>query len=269
MIQINLSIAILWLVLGVYKIDDPGSTTGGSQPMVHAFGGQPVKVDLAVETPSGTPVEIKADLFQKGQSLLMPIQKDIAVAQGIRAGEHPSFRPLLSWTFPVPEVKRETEMIARLRIKTANGEWTPAGQILIRVYPPEFTKETLAAISRQRGLHIFGETNRLRDFLKAQKVEFHDEGNSLAALPTNPDEKGIYLGESTTGELADWLAAQPGWPGNLVVFCADSHLMSGVFVTEKGGFRTVKVTLPLLDNLSSDPQSQKTLLEILNTLTAP
>ena len=245
--------------------------------MVHVFGGQPVKVDLAVKPLSSNrlePLEIQADLYQKGQSLLAPIQKDIVVAKashfdGCFQSSGLFFLPLISWELPVPEVKRETEMIARLRMKSGGGEWLPSGQISITVYPPGFAKEALAAFSKKRGLHLFGENKRLREFLKAQKAEFDYAGEDLATLPNATQDNGVYIGEATSRELAEWLGTHPGWRGNIVVFCPDSPLMPGVFVTAQGGFRIAKVTLPLLDTLSSDPRSQKTLLEILNTLSAP
>ena len=265
---INLPITILSLALGVVRIDGTNQP-GKMPPIIHVFGGQELKVDLAVESKGGDPVEIQADLYQKAQSLLAPVQKNIAVGKTPRFEDSEAVRPLISWTLTPPEVKREAEMIARLRIKTATGEWTPAGQIIMKVYPPGFAKEPLDAFAKQRGLHLFGECKRLRDFLKELKVEFDDAGADLVSLPANPDDKCVYLGEATPRELADWLAAQPSWRGKMVVFCPGSQLLPGVFVTAQGGLRIVKVTLPLLDTLSTDPSSQKTLLEILNNLTTP
>lgn len=236
--------------------------------MFYAFGGQSLNVELAVESPEGHHVVIKADLYQKGQSLLAPIQKDIAVADTVRLEKNPAIRPLVSWTLPVPEVKRETQMLARFRTSENQSEWTPAGQILVTVYPPGLAKEGLAAFGKAQGLHVFGNGDRLRDFLKAQQVEFDDAGTDLTALPPNPEDQGVYLGEATSAELTSWLAAHPNWRGNLVVFCPDSPLLPGVFVTAQSGYRTVKVTLPLLDTLATDPRGQKTLLEILHTFSA-
>ena len=267
MTALNLPIAILRLVLGVAQIDGT-SHPGGNPPIMHVFGGQPAKIDLGVETPGGSPVEIQADLYQKGQSLVVPIKKEIPVARAVHSDENQPFHSLISWTLLVPEVKRETEMIACLRIKTISGEWTPAGQILIKAYPQGFAMEPLVAFSKERGLHLFGENKRLRAFLNAQKMEFDNVGDGLAELPMKPEDKGIYIGEATSNDLEDWLAVHPAWQGNIVVFCPDSSLLPGVFVTTQSGFQTVKVTLPLLDNLSSDPRSQKTLLEILNTVAA-
>jgi hypothetical protein len=261
--MLNLPMAILWLALGIVRID------GTSPSMIHAFGGQPVKVELAIETPGGNAVEVRADLYQKGQSLLAPIQKDIAVAKAAHSEESPAFRPLVSWTLPVPEVKRETQMMARFRVTTDGTTWTPAGQILITAYPAGFAKQELAAFGKTPGLHVFGGGKQLRGFLQTQKVEFDDAGEGLSALPQSPDDPGIYIGDATSRELADWLGTHPGWRGNLVVFCSDSALLPGVFVTAQGGFRTIKVTLLLLDTLSGDPRSQKTLLEILTTITTP
>jgi len=264
--------AVLLMSLGLVNIDGT-NPSGGNPPMVHVFGGQRVKVDMAVK-PLNTnllePLEIQADLYQKGQALLAPIQKDIVVAKASRFdGCGQLFLPLISWELPVPEVKRETEMVARLRMKSGGGEWLPSGQISITVYPLGFAKEPLAAFSKKRGFHLFGKNKPLRAFLKDQKVEFDDAGENLAVLPNATRDNGVYIGEATSRELAEWLGTHPGWRGHIVVFCPDSPLLPGVFVSTQGGFRIAKVTLPLLDTLSSDPRSQKTFLEILNTLTAP
>lgn len=243
--------------------------SGPTEPVYHVTGGQSLKVEMVLESPARGSVEIVADLFQKSQSLLAPIQKEILVAKAVPSEENQAFRPLVSWTLPIPEVKRTTQMMARFRITSNGTEWTPAGQILITAYPRNFAKDELDAFAKTRGLHLFGSSDRLRHFLKAQQVKFDDAGDDLAALPPTPDEKVVYIGEANSREFADWFATQPRWRGNIIVFCSDGALLPGVFVSGPNGFQTIKVTLPLLDTLSTDPRSQNTLLEILHTLTTP
>jgi len=273
--MITIPVAILLMALGVVKLDNSGKPAGNASA-IHVFGGQTAKVELVVEPTNGNlaePMEIQADLFQKGESLLAPIQKDIIVAKASRYEKcfqnEPSLRPLLTWELPVPEVKRETEMLARLRIKSGGGEWVSAGQILITAYPLEFTKGPLAELAKEWGFHVFGENKNLRNYLKANKVEFDDAGDDLQALPTKPEDKGIYIGDADAQFAANWLASHSAWPSSIVVFCTDSPLLPGVYVSEHNGFRIVKVTLPLLDTLPSDPRSQKTFLEILKLLNTP
>ena len=254
-----LPVVILLTVLGAVKTDSP---TGVAY---HAFGGRPLKIELAVEVPVGVPVDIRADLFQKGESLLAPLQKDILVAQAVRSDGQPSGRALVAWELAVPEVKRETKMLVRLKSKSASGEWVSAGQFLFAAYPPGFADEALAGISKDRPIHMFGENKNLRAFLKTKKLAFDDDLEGLSSLPVDPDAKAIYIGEAAAADLSAWLAAHSGWRGNLVVFCPDATSMPGVFVTVRGGLRLAKVTLPLLNSLSNDPLSQKTFVEILNT----
>ena len=260
--DVALPLVILWLVLGAVKTDRAIPT----EAAYHAFGGQTLNIDLAVESPGRSSVEIRADLFQKGQSLLATLQKDVVVAHGVRSELEAAGRVLVSWELAAPEVKRETQILARLKTKTADGEWASAGQFLLVIYPPGFAKEPLAAFAKGRGFHVFGRNKNLRGFLKTEKTSFEEAGDDLTSLPETPDAKGIYLGETTAKELAEWQSSHPGWRGNLVVFCSDSPLLPGVFVTARGGSRTAKVTLPLLNSLSVDPRSQKTFLEILNTI---
>ncbi len=218
------------------------------------------------------PVEIRADLYQKGQTLLAPIQKEIEVAQpSVYEGcfGNPTYvLPLICWQLPIPEVKRETQFVARLRTKSGDGPWLSSGQIYITAYPRDFVKTALAAVCKARPLRLLGESSRLHAFFKAQNVPFETAGEGLNALPANGGPE-IYFIESDAANLTDWLAANPHWKGNLVAFCPDAPLLSGVFVTRQDGLHLAKVTLPLLDSLSSNPRNQKTFLEILETVNHP
>ncbi|MDD5348674.1 MAG: hypothetical protein PHQ12_00555 [Chthoniobacteraceae bacterium] len=264
---IQLPLAIIWLVFGMVRIDGTsGGQPGAQPPAYYGFGGQPVTLELAVETPKGEPVDIQADLFQRAQTLLAPVQKDIVVAQALNASGFAPYRPLVSWKMPLPAVTRETQMLARFRVRTGAADWQPAGQVLLTVYPPDFAKEELARVAKDPGLRVFG-GDALRKFLKAQKTDFEDVGSDLASLPPSPEDKNLYIGEATSRQLAQWLTANPAWQGSLVVFCTDTPLLPGVFVTTQGGLRLAKVTLPMLDTLSTDPRSQKTLVEVLKSVT--
>ena len=183
-----LPVVIFLMVLGVVKTDSPTDVS------YHAFAGRPLKIEFAVEVPGGGPVEIRADLFQKGESLLAPLQKDILVAQAVRADSQLSSRPLAAWELAVPDVKRETKMLVRLKAKSADGEWAPAGQFLIAAYPLGFVDEPLAGLFKDRPVHVFGGNKNLRGFLKTKRVGFDDDLDGLSSLSENPDPKAIYIG---------------------------------------------------------------------------
>jgi hypothetical protein len=243
--------------------------------VVHGFSGTSVSIDLMVEPLNINllePVEIRADLYQKGQTLLAPVQKEIEVAKSSTyegcSGNATYIFPLIPWQLPIPEVKRETQFVAGLRTKSGDGPWQPSGQIYLTAYPKDFAKTALAAVCKTRQLRLLGGSSRLRAFFKAQQVPFEDAGDGLNALPSNGGPE-IYLIESDAAELTDWRASHPHWKGNLVVFCPDAPLLPGVFVTMQNGLNLAKITLPLLDALSSNPRNQKTFLEILETFNNP
>lgn len=276
MTSTTLHLAALAVSLGLAHIDGTGQP--GAIPVIYAFGGQPATIDLVVE-PSGVnlpePLEIRADLFQKGGAILAAVHKNILIAAPSRyegcfqTVNGPFYVPLIRWKWTVPEVKRETEFIARLRMKSGNGEWLPSGQISLTAYPRDFAKTDLGPLSKARGLCIVGESKHLRDFFTTRQVAFDETAGGVDALPSIDGKGKIFLAELTSDELAAWLASNPHWEGNLVVFCPGAPLLPGVYVTRQSAFCLTKVTLPLLGSISSDPRSQKTFLEILNVSNNP
>lgn len=264
----KLRVAIFCLITAVAAAEEPrleilglaDKQTAFTPPASHVFGGQPVKIDLSLEAPLGSKLEARADLIQKAQSLTAPLQKDIVVAEAISfAGQT---RCRITASLPLPKVQRETQIIARFRLK-AKGEWRPASEMIFVVYPPDFLKGELQDIAGATRLHLFGDDKRLRDFLNGQEVKFDEIG---AEFPENPETNQVYAGCAGAKELSQWLAAHATWQGSLLVFCEDSNLLPGVFIDSRRERRLAKVTLPLLDNLSSDPRSQKTLTEIFNNI---
>lgn len=244
---------------------------GPASKSVHVFGGQTVRTDLLVDGSDASPqkVEGRADLYQKGQSLLAPIQKDIFVAKDfLLDGRSAAGRTMIPWALSVPEVKRETGMLLRFRVKTAGREWAPAGEIAVHVYPPGFSKEALAAWSKDRNLHVFGKSSSLRRFLKTQQIEFTDEGEEFSLPSDASGEKEFYVGDATAAEITKCFPPHSSWPGRVAVICEDSPLLPGVYESARGRGRLLKVTLPLLETLGSNPQNQKTFLHILDTLAA-
>lgn len=238
-----------------------------STRVYHAFGGETLAVEVLLSGAPGTVLEIQGDLLQKAQSLAVPVQKEIPLGKGIELGD--AAMHLHTLALPIPEVKRESLFIARFRIKTtAGGDWQAGGQIVVRAYPPNEAKENLAELAKENRLQLFGSDKRLRAFLESRKIPFTETGTDLETLPHAPRAGAVFLGDASAVQLARWADAHPDWQGNLIVFSPDSNLLPGVFLTPRNGRKIVKVTLPLLDTLSTDPRSQKTLVEILKTAAA-
>lgn len=254
----EVSAALIWLVTGLMPLDGTGPS---SAPMAyHVFGGRPARVDCAIQAPAGGTVDVEADLFQQGGGLAAPLEQKIAVARGVKPQPD---RPLVSWTLPIPAVKRETQMVARLRVRPPGGEWTPAGGFKLTVYPPGFAGENLAAVAKERRLRVFG-PGTLREFLRGQGIEFEDLGPDLSAV--EPDPECVDLGQAPAERLGEWLEGHTGWRGTLVVYCPDAPLLPGVYVTAGRGSRLAKLVFP--ENLA-EPRAQKTLLETLKTVITP
>lgn len=242
--------------------------TGAQAPRVyHAFGGRTLAVEAVLSGAPGTVLEVQADLLQKAQSLVVPVQKEIPLGKGIELGD--ALPHLCKLDLPVPEVKRESLFIAQFRVKTQKaGDWQASGQAILKVYPPDGAKESLAQIAREHPLQLFGTDTRLRDFLESRHIPFSDTGTELENLPPSSPAGTVFLGSAPAAQVARWVNAHPEWQGSMVVFSPDSGLLPGVFSTPQNGRNIVKVTLPLLETLSTDPRSQKTLVEIFKTTLA-
>ncbi len=247
---------------GVEILGDGGANAAAPDLLYNVFGGQPVKLDLWLRIGgAGGKVDLTADLVQKANALAAPLAKDVPLAGGIAFGGQPSGRITVS--LPFPKVRGETQVVALFRFKSG-GKTIPAGKAVFNVYPADFFKDRMQDITGTMRLEIFGGDKRLGDFLKSREIKFTDGSDTL---PDNPAAGGVYAGSIGAKELAQWLDAHPVWHGGLIVFCGDTGLLPGVFVEARGDGRMAKVTLPLLDNISTDPRSQETLAEIFNAIT--
>jgi len=244
------------------------SIPNGEPAIYNVFGGQSVELPLAIDGSrlGQGKVQLSADLFQKAQTLLAPLRKNILVKDAIVIDGTSQLNQLLKWSLAIPDVKRECQMLLRLRLKKDDAKWESACDVLLNVYPKDAATEDLRRIAALKAIHLFGGAMHFRDFLLAKKIRIADEGRDITAIPTQPDPKGVYIGTATSTQLGGWLLDHPEWAGTLVVFCSDGDLLPGVFISGNHGARVAKVTLPIMNSLASDPRSQATLVEILNSV---
>lgn len=229
----------------------------GQAGVSHVLGGKEIEVDLIGEGPAGDEtMTLKADLFQVVTGMAAPLAKDVTVAEGIEF--HPPARRIVRATIPLPEVQRRTEVAVRFKV----GEnRVPAGQARLFVYPQDQIKELALSLERAEkdagvSLTVFGESKRIRAFLKQSGIPFTDSGSEL---PSEFKTGALYLSEVDPHSLGSRRTAG----ARLVFFAPHPALLPGVYTTIRDAGLFTKVTLPILDTLATNPQSQRAFIDIL------
>jgi hypothetical protein len=236
-------------------------------PELHFFGGRPVELDLAVEAPLGAKVAFTAVLWQVAGGIAAPLGPEVALGDAVEF-DHQT-RRIIHVSLPLPEVVRRSELRVRFRAQVAGEEKkTGAGAARLFVYPKNPLKDFAAALDRMEkdtgaSLGVFGESKRLRAFLKQSEIAFTDAGT---AFPGNPGKRVLLIGEADarTVQTRDLSGTR------VIFFTADPALLPGVYTTRSGSALLTTVTLPILNSLATNPQSQETFLQVLRqSLDAP
>lgn len=216
-------------------------------PVIHVFDGVPATLNLAVEAPLGANVSLRAEVVQVASGLAAPLAPELKIADAVAFADR-TFS-IVPASIPLPVVKNKTELRVRFRMETAGREPLFC-DAQIFVHPKELP-ETLK--KPPVPLTVFGESPRLRAFLTGQGVPFTDGGD---ALPSAPRKDVLYLTEIET---------PPAWPEGMrvVFFSAGLDGLPGVYQRETPPGSVTKVTLPILDNLSTDPLSQEIFARLL------
>lgn len=269
--RIAIALTVLCFSAGLLRAEPPqiavealSETQAGDAADRAVVGGKEASLALAIEAPLGTKLDLIADLLQLAHSIAAPLQKDLPLATALAFEDRT--RQVVHVSIPVPEVKHVTRMLVRFRTQVAGaGEWKAAGQTRLAVYPADHLrefKELLSAQEKERGIRlaVFGEHGGVRDFLRAERIDFEDLG---AEFPADLSASFVYLGSANTGKQPVRIPTET--KARMVLFDLASDLLPGVY---RGPRRTAYVTLPLLDHLTTDPKNQATFARIVSELLA-
>ncbi len=229
-------------------------------PELHVFGGATVDLDVAVEAPLGSKVSLAYTLYQIARNLSAPLGRDIAVPEPVIFEKQTRRNVRIPIT--LPDVKRRTEVIVWFRAESADGEKNErTGQTRLFIYPQDQTEELAVSLERVQkdagvSLAVFGESKHIRAFLEQSGIPFTDAGSEL---PPTLKADALYLGEIDPHALATRRFAN----ARIIFFSPDPALPPGVYTTIRGSGLFTKVTLPILDTLATNPQSQLTFIDIL------
>jgi len=105
-------------------------------------------------------------------------------------------------------------------------------------------------------LAVFGESPALRKFFQEEQIAFLDLGSEAADLGQKTilpvGEVGLEDGRDLKSRAA-----------RMVLFVRDPTVWPGVYRTDSPDGSLVRVTLPLLDTLSTNPRSRQIFLDTL------
>jgi hypothetical protein len=233
-----------------------------SAPVPAVWGDRSAMLDLALEAPLGSQLELAYDLSQVAGSLVAPV----ATRQPL--GRVVDFR-LATWRIipveiPFPKVDHPVKMLLGF-----SSSGFSIGRTFVMVFPreePGQLAKRLASAGRQSGLRlgVFGESAVLRTFFKEEQIAFEELGS---AFPSQFDPDILPIGEMQAEDLLEH--ALDNLDGSVLLFIRGSTELPGVIRTITPRRSLTKVTWPILDGLSGNPQSRQFFIDILLQALSP
>lgn len=247
----------------------PAATPAGGL-VYSAWGGGTVALPVAVEGTPGTPYRLAGTLFQSaagGLSARIGESRDLGA--GILTD---SARRDLVVEIPVPAVERPAQFVFQTSI-LREGENAPASSFRADI----FTWPRVEAAERGRvivsalkaaGLRLvlFGETEALRDFLRASRVDFEEGGRGM---PESAEPGAVYVGSVSAPERDRLVDLRGRW----IIICDGPTPWPGVYRTVAGGADVTKISLPgflrLGDDAAAATYFEKLLVEVITSTVTP
>ncbi len=232
------------------------------------FGGQSVRVRVAIEAPLGSRLDVKIGLYQLAQPLVARVGAEVPIAE--KLGFSDRTRSIFEASIPLPDVQRVTRFIGSIQARKSGTEtWESAGRTVFVAYPPDLLdplRRSLAQLESQEGLRlgVFGPSRQLRSFFKQEKIPFLDLG---VELPAAPNPKVIHLGEVSMEKLRGKLVKGI----RLITFdpepspsASSAEILPGIYASARDGGFVVSVTLNLLHDIAISPLAQESFARIFD-----
>lgn len=239
----NLGVHFFLLAAGTLNAAPVVPWIKASPASVHVFDDRPASIHLEVKAPIGTGGFIRADVWQVASGIAAPLSADLKIADVLEFNDRTFV--IVPASIPLPKVKYRSELRVRFRLAlSGNEEMSVFCEARMFVYPkslPATLKELPARLA------VLGDSPSLRAFLNGENIPFTDAGS---ALPMSAKEEMIYLTENNVSTR---------WPEGLrvIVFSTESDLAPGIYSRESQAGFIIKVTLPILDDLSTNPLSRE------------
>jgi hypothetical protein len=236
------------------EIQARGSSSGQPvEPVLWAVAGSKLPVVINLVAPLGSSAELVFEMIQASEELAVRLPVDDHLLADVVFSDRTSRR--LDVSVPMPEVERETRIIVQFLLKSKlDGKVLASTKIAVHVIPG--LESRLNPITRLRTmpegtLLVTGESPRIRDFFDRMKISYVDGVVLSDGMPS------VVLCEAD--EMPGEIPA--GTP--VLLFSPLGRLFPGVYPSAENG-KKIKVTLPILERISTDVQAQKTLVDLMD-----
>ncbi len=256
--------ALILCLTGALQAMEPGVEVlglTGREPTIPEYAvtsGERVKVDLAVEAPLGSKVDILADFHQVTHGLSAPRGRGVLLARAV------DFKEVTRRVVPVeietPEVSGPAILLVQLHAMPS-AQPSPV-RFILKLYPRgekgAFAR-AIAASEEKSGLKLalFGESPALRRYFKEQQITYRDLGTQMP----NAFPKGcLIVGEENRVTPS---REEIGSARLLFFRSRPEQRLPGIYRVETPSGTFTEVTFPLLPGLADDPRQQSILLDFL------
>ncbi|MBC2602980.1 hypothetical protein [Puniceicoccus vermicola] len=225
---------------------------------VCGFAEEEIMVPLRMESPQGGIWKLEAEWLQVSGNSAAPIAGRQVVVEEVSFAESSS--QSIEAVVKLPKVERESKVIVRFLATRTDGAdpETSVATIAGYVFPdPEGEDGLITALrsaAKASRFRVEGEAPRIREFFTVWDIPF--DGGSSAETGGVVFYEGTVPPGSATRD-ARWL-----W------FAPPDALMPGIYPPARSGDKATKITLPLLEDLQTDPFAQKTLLYLVQPITS-
>ncbi len=229
---------------------------------LHLFADRPNSLSLSVEAPLGSLVSLRADLSVIQGTMLVPLEKSLAVAKDLDFKK--TTRQTILYTMNLPKIKGETKMRFSLfaQLKGASTWESVGNPMMITAYPRTLDGDFKKVVESLQGsgvtLAIAGESANLRAYFLKHQIRCVDLGMELPQAKA----KGVcFLAEISTQAVGRLTSNPLLGTGILFLSPVDPSRLPGVYQT--AGNSIWVVNLPLFQELESNPLSQKSLIQTI------
>ncbi len=238
-------------------------------PVYSAWGGDKAAVPVAITGAPGTAYQLKGTLLQVAGGLAARIGGSLDLG----AGELPaSARKEAILEIPIPEVARPARFVIEVSVTPgAQGAPDSSFRAAIAAWPKvedaKRGKPIVAALaSAHLRLVVFGESESLRDYLKALQVDFEDAG---AKLPERDPAGVVFLGDVPAKEMNDVADLRGRW----IIVGDGAFPWPGIYRTVAAGADVTKICQPGFLRLHDDPAAatyfENLLIEVITSNATP